>query len=308
MRVLITGGTGSLGHPLALRLAEADHEVIILSRDPERHRPRFPENIRLARWDGHTTEGWGSLVDGADAVLNLAGESLAGSGFLPARWTAARKQRFYNSRVNAGRAVVEAIQATGRKPAVLLQASAVGYYGPVAEGEVTEESPPGQDFLARLCVDWEATTEPVEALGVRRVLLRTGLVLDPKSGPLPRLALPTRLFGGAIFGSGKQWMPWIHKADELGAIQFLLEHAEASGPFNLTAPEPVRHADFMHTLGRVLRRPLWMRVPGFAMRLALGEVAEALLTGQRAVPRRLLELGFTFRFPELEPALRDLLT
>jgi uncharacterized protein (TIGR01777 family) len=183
----------------------------------------------------------------------------------------------------------------------------VGYYGDGGDQVLTESSPPGDDFLARVCVEWEASTAEVASLGVRRPVLRTGIVLSMEGGALPKMALPFRLMAGGPMGGGRQWIPWIHIADEVGAIRFLIEHADADGPFNLTAPEPVTNRDFSHALGRALSRPSFAPAPGFALRFLLGEMADALLHGQRAVPRRLLDLGYAFRYPEVSTALRNLL-
>ncbi|GBD08093.1 Epimerase family protein [Candidatus Thermoflexus japonica] len=299
MRVLITGGTGFLGRALAGRLQEAGYEVIVLSRRPEQ--ARLPPGVQVTRWDGRTATGWADLVDGAFALINLAGESIG------QRWTATVKQRLRESRLNAGRAVVEAIAAARTKPQVLLQASAVGYYGPRGDERLTEEDPPGNDFLARLAVDWEASTQPVEALGVRRVILRTGLVLERDGGALARLLPPFRLFAGGPLGNGRQGWSWIHRADWVEAVRFLMERPDARGPYNLTAPQPVSNAEFSRTLGRVLGRPSWLPVPALALRLIFGEGADFLLTGQFVLPRRLLEAGFTFQYPDLESALRAIL-
>ncbi len=299
MRVLITGGTGFLGRALAARLQEAGYEVIVLSRRPEQ--ARLPPGVQATRWDGRTATGWAHLADGAFALINLAGESIG------QRWTAATKQRIRESRLNAGRAVVEAIAAARTKPQVLLQASAVGYYGPRGDERLTEEDPPGNDFLARLAVDWEASTQPVEAMGVRRVILRTGLVLERDGGALARLLLPFRLFVGGPLGNGRQGWSWIHRADWVEAVKFLMERPDARGPYNLTAPQPVSNAEFSRILGRVLGRPSWLPVPAIALRLVFGEGADFLLTGQFVLPQRLLKAGFTFRYPDLESALRAIL-
>jgi len=301
MRILITGGTGLIGRALAADLVREGHEVIVLSRHPERASD-MPSGVRVQGWDARTAEGWAHLADGADAIVNLAGENLAAG-----RWTAERKRRIRESRVNAGRAVAEAVEAASRKPRVVVQASAVGYYGPCGDEEITEEHPPGNDFLARVCVEWEASTAAVEEMGVRRPVIRTGVVLSATEGALPRMLPPFRFGLGGPLGSGRQWFPWIHLADEVGAIRFLIEHAEAGGPFNLSAPNPVTNAEFTRALGRVLGRPTFMRVPAFALRLLFGEMGTVLLEGQRAVPKRLLEAGYTFRFTEVEAALGDLL-
>ena len=243
MRVLITGGSGLIGWALTTSLARDGNEVIILSRQPERI-VGLPAGVSAKRWDGRTTEGWDSLVDGTDTIVNLAGENIS-SG----RWTNERKRRILESRLNAGRAVVRAVEAVVRKPRIVIQSSGVGYYGPCGDEEITEEMPPGHDFLARLAVEWEASTAPLEALGVQRVIIRTGVVLSTAGGALPRLLLPFRFFAGGRLGSGHQWFPWIHIADEVRAIRFLIENEKASGPFNLVAPSPLINADFSRLLG-----------------------------------------------------------
>ncbi|MCX8067070.1 MAG: TIGR01777 family oxidoreductase [Anaerolineae bacterium] len=300
MRVILTGGTGLIGRALAAELVAAGYEVIVLSRTPHRARG-LPSGIRIEAWDGRTTQGWGGLADGAYGIVNLAGENIAGG-----RWTEEYKRRIRQSRLDAGRAVVEAVRAAKCKPAVVVQASGVGYYGPRGDEEVTEEFLPGSDFLGRLAVEWEASTAPVEEMGVRQVVIRTGVVLSQEGGALPRLVLPFRFFLGGPLGRGRQWVPWIHITDEVRAIRFLLEKEDAQGPYNLVAPHPVTNRELARGLGQVLRRPAWIPVPAPALRLVLGEMSAVLLTGQRAIPKRLLEAGFQFRFPDLGSALRNL--
>ena len=300
MRVIITGGTGLIGRALVADLTKDDHETIVLSRRPERA-AGLPAEVRVERWDAQTAEGWGSLADGADALVNLAGENIAG------RWTASRKRRIRESRLNAGRAVVQAVELAGVKPRVVVQASGAGYYGPRGDDEITEEAGPGKDYLGQTAIEWEASTAPVEALGVRRTVIRSGVVLSTAGGAFPPLLLPFRFFVGGPLGSGRQWFPWIHIADESRAIRFLIEHEAASGPFNLTAPNPLTNAEFGRVLGRVLLRPAFAPTPAFALKLLLGEMSTVLLDGQRAVSHRLQGLDFTFRFPDAESALRELL-
>lgn len=307
MKVLITGGTGAIGRQLVGHLTKSGHEVVVLSRHPDRKGAGFPESVRMVGWDAQTADGWGDEVNSSQAIVNFAGAPLPGDGFLPARWTEAKRSLIIDSRVSAGRAVVQAISQATQRPQLVLQASAVGYYGPNPPGEVDEGSPPGDDFLSRVTIAWEESTRQVEALGVRQVVARTGIVLDPKAGALLRLLLPFKLFVGGPMGTGRQVMSWIHPDDEIAALAFLLERPEASGAYNLTAPQPVTNRQFSDTLGKVLRRPSWFPIPGVALRLAFGEVATTVLDGQRAVPARLSQLGFSFRFPALEPALRDLL-
>ena len=307
MRIIITGGTGLIGQALLQQLLPQGHEIIVLSRNPER-KNSLP-GVTLARWDGVNVGEWARLLDGADAVVNLAGESIAGTGALPARWTPERKRRILESRVNATNAIVAAIAQASVRPKVLVQGSAVGYYGGRVDDVILDESaPPGDDFLARVVVQWEAASKPVEELGVRLAIARTGLVLSMAGGSLPPMLMPFKLFLGGPLGSGRQWMPWIHIRDEVRALTFLMTEERASGPFNLTAPEPVTNLDFALTLGKVMGRPSFLFAPASMLRLTLGEMATLLLEGQRAVPKRLLELGFQFDFPNLEAALRDLLS
>jgi uncharacterized protein (TIGR01777 family) len=300
-RVLITGGSGLIGRALSASLAADGYEVIVLSRNPERATGLL-SGVRAERWDGRTAQGWGALADGAWAVVNLAGENISAG-----RWTADRKLRMRESRLNAGRAVVEAIEAAKARPAVVIQASGVGYYGPRGEEDVSESAPAGNDYLAGLAVAWETSTVGVEAMGVRRVIIRTGIVLSRKGGALPRMMLPFRFFMGGRLGSGRQWLPWIHIADEVGAIRFLMENEKANGPFNICAPNPVTNADFSRFLGRRMGRPAIVPTPAFLLRLAFGEMAGMLLSGQKAVPGHLTRLWYVFRFVEAEAALRDIL-
>ncbi len=307
MKVLITGGTGAIGRRLVAHLAQSGHEVVVLSRHPDRKSTGFAESVQVVGWDARTSDGWGDEVNSSHAIVNFAGAPLPGDGFLPARWSEARRNLIIDSRVSAGQAVVQAISEAKKRPQLVLQASAVGYYGPNPPGEVDEGSPPGDDFLSQVTIAWEGSTSQVEALGVRQVVARTGIVLDPEAGALLRLLLPFKLFVGGRMGTGRQVMSWIHPDDEIAALAFLLEQPEASGAFNLTAPQPVTNRQFADILGKVLRRPSWFPVPGVALKLAFGDVATTVLDGQKAVPTRLSQLGFSFRFPDLEPALRDLL-
>ena len=306
MRVIITGGTGFIGSRLANDLAAEGHDVIVLSRSPALAEG-LAKQVRIEGWDAKTAHGWGHLVNGADAIVNLVGANLAGEGFFPSRWTDERKQVIIDSRVNTGKAVVEAIEQAESKPSVLVQASASGYYGPHPfDVDITEESPPGDDWLARLCQQWEASTEVAEQMGVRRVVTRSGAVLSFEDGALQRLALPYQIFVGGPMGSGKQPFAWVHPADEIGAIKFLIRNAEASGPFNVATPNPTTNAQFGRALGQVMSRPSLIPLPGFALNLMFGEVSTVVLEGQKMLPTRLQALGYEFKFPEAEAALRDL--
>jgi len=300
MKVILIGGTGLIGRALADDLARDGHEVIILSRGSGPAKG-FRPGIRLARWDGHTAEGWGPLADGADVIVNLAGENLSA-----ARWTPQRKQAISDSRASAGGAVVDAVLQARKKPRVLVQSSAVGYYGPTGDESLREDAPSGDGFLAGVCRDWEASSQPVEGMGVRRVVARTGVVLCPKSGALPRMLLPFRFFVGGPLGSGRQWMSWIHLDDQVRALRFLMETPGAKGAFNLSAT-PLTNRQFAQVAGKVMRRPAFFAVPAAIIRLLFGEMGTVVLEGQRVSAKRLTDLGFKFRFPDAETALADLL-
>lgn len=301
MRVIITGGSGLIGRALATSLVSESHEVTVLSRRPEKA-TGLAEGVQVVGWDGRTASGWGPLADGSGAIINLAGENIAAG-----RWTARRKHRILKSRLDSARAVVEAVEEAHEKPRIVVQSSAVGYYGHLGDEEATEDTQPGTDFLAQVAVAWENSTARVEELGVRRAIIRTGVVLSNQGGALPRVVLPFRLFVGGRLGNGRQWFPWIHIEDEVRAIRFIIENDTASGVFNLCAPNPLTNGEFARVLARVLGRPAVIPVPAVVLRLVLGELADALLTGQRAIPRRLEDLGFSFRFESAEAALRDLL-
>jgi uncharacterized protein (TIGR01777 family) len=301
MHVVIAGGTGAIGRRLVDNLIENGHLVTVVSRRP--FKPAIlPAKINFANWDGKTAKGWGHVVEEADAIVNLAG-----AGIADGRWTEERKKVILESRINAGKAIVEAIGAAENKPKVLIQASAVGYYGAKNGTTFTESSPAGDDFLADVCKQWEASTEAVEAMGVRRVVIRTGVVLDPKGGALPKMVTPFRFFAGGPIGGGLQWFPWIHYSDEVEAIRFLIENDSISGPVNLTAPAPLRNRDFAYAMGEAMRRPAFLPTPSVVFKAAFGEMSTVLLDGQQAVPERLTEAGYEFKFANAKSALQDLL-
>lgn len=299
MRVLITGGTGLIGTALTNSLLADGHSVWTLTRRNPAPNSASP-GPTFVHWDGRTVSGWGSLVSEMDAVVNLAGENLARWP-----WTKAQKERFWQSRVEAGRALAEAIRAASPRPKSLIQISGINHYG--VRGEPADEStPPGDDFLARLTVAWEGATAEVESLGVRRCVVRLGVVLARRGGLFPLMALPVRMFVGGPIGSGRQAVPWVHLDDVVGAIRFLLENEKAAGPFNLIAPEPISNADFYRALARALRRPYWLPVPAFLLNLALGGMAVLVVEGRFAKPKRLLESGYQFLVPTMEEAIKRL--
>ncbi len=296
MKIVVAGGTGFIGSSLIPSLRLAGHDVVLLSRSPERL--VLPPEVTRIRWDGLTQGEWVDHVRSSDAVVNLAGESIGGG-----RWTAARKGRIVMSRVGATRALLDAIRGGAKRPSVFISSSAVGYYGAVESGDVTEDHAPGSGFLADLCLRWEQEAMAVGELGIRVVILRTGVVVGPNGGALGRMLLPFRLYAGGPIGSGKQWFPWVHRDDVDGVILFALDRKTLAGPVNLVAPESVDMKAFCAALGAALSRPSWLPVPAFALRAGLGEMADMILTGQKVVPSRLLSHGYIFRHPSLAGAL-----
>jgi len=299
MNILISGGSGFIGTALTRSLLADGHPVWIVTRNPQR--AVVDVGVKYIGWDDIAKPGQSDLLTQVEAVVNLAGENI-GAGL----WTRRRKERILASRLEAGRLLVEAIRKAARRPKVFIQASAVGFYGLHPIEAVTEISPAGTDYLAEVCKAWEASTLPVEAMGVRRAVIRTGMVLSIEDGAFPRMLLPFRLFFGGPLGSGKQGFPWIHLADEVAAIRFLIENEQGVGMFNLCSPNPLSNAEFGRILARVTKRPYWFPAPAFALRLLLGEMSTLLLDGQYMIPARLQELGYRFRFESAEAALLDL--
>jgi hypothetical protein len=305
MKIGITGGTGFIGSRIVAALVARGDEVTAFTRDVERARGRVP-GAHLVHAELEHPGAWQDAIGGLDAIIHLAGEPIAGK-----RWDARQKQLLRDSRVEATRHLVEAIAKASPRPRVLVSASGADYYpfalasvGDFDDDEVTESDPPGEDFLARLCVAWEAEARAAEPLGVRVVLMRTGVVLGEHGGALAKMTTPFKLFAGGRIGSGKQWMAWIHLDDVVAAYLAAVSDDRYRGPINLVT-DSVRNADFANALGAVLHRPSWLPVPAFALKLAVGELAETLLNGRRVVPARLRELGFHFGHPALREALGD---
>jgi uncharacterized protein (TIGR01777 family) len=306
MRVFVTGGTGLVGSRLVKRLRGRGDEVVLLTRRPAVAREQFGADVAAVEGDPSTPGDWMARAAACDGVISLVGENIFGR-----RWNAAFKQALVDSRVNSARNVARALAESPRRadgsPKVLVNASAIGIYGPRGDEELTEDAPTGSDFLASLCVEWEQAARAVESAGVRCALVRVGVVLDREGGALAKLLTPFKLGAGGPVGSGRQWMSWIHH-DDLGTMFLLaLDDPRASGPLNGTAPNPVTNRDFSKVLGRALHRPAFLPTPTFALRLALGEVADVIATGQRVLPARARALGMPFRFPTVDAALADIL-
>jgi uncharacterized protein (TIGR01777 family) len=298
LHVFVTGATGLLGRALCAALAGRGDRVSALSRSRDAQ-ARLPPGVRAVVGDPATPGAWQDELARCDACVHLAGEPLA-----EGRWTVERKRRIRASRVDATRNVADVVRERG--PAVLVSGSAVGFYGSRGDEVLDETSSAGEGFLAEVCVDWEAAAAPATARA-RVTLLRTGIVLARDGGALPAMVRPFRAFAGGPLGDGAFFQPWIHLADEIGIVLLALGDERARGPLDATAPEPVRNRDLARAIGRTLGRPSALPAPAIALRLALGEMAEVVLSSQRVVPRKALELGYRFRFPDLDGALRDLL-
>lgn len=292
-RILITGGTGFIGHVLCRELLARDYELTVFSRQP-------PETVKSSCGRVEAVSDLQQLRShpGYDAVINLAGEGIADK-----RWSETRKQELRDSRIGVTETLVEVIRSWERAPEVLVSGSAVGFYGDQGAATVTEDTSPNDEFTHRLCRDWENAAKPLADDGVRVCFSRTGVVAGPGGGFLERMILPFKLGLGGRLGSGTQYMPWIHRDDIVGALIWMMENPNASGPFNVVSPNPATNAEFTRTLGKVLHRPTLFPAPAPVLKVALGEMARLLLTGQKAIPERLTQEKFEFRYPDLEQAL-----
>ena len=294
MKVLIAGGSGFIGRALTKSLLADQHQVFILTR-------RLPGSPEQIQWDGKTTQGWGQRINEMDAIVNLTGLSLA---HWP--WTNSRKREFLDSRLQPGRALVTAVQEAAHRPRVFIQASGINYYGLHGDSVADETTPPAQDFLAKLTIQWEDAIQSIDKLGVRCVVLRQAVVLASQGGLFPLMALPVRLLVGGPIGTGRQAVPWVHLADVIGAIRFVMENQDARDACNLIAPIPTSNAEFTRALAKTLGRPYWLPTPAWMLRLMLGEMSVLVTEGRYCRPKRLLDLGYPFRFPRIEDALADL--
>jgi len=297
MKALLTGGTGFVGRHLVETL---DHPVV-LTRSPDKARKILADKAVCVAWQPSQEPAPAKAFEGVDVVFNLLGESI-GEG----RWTSAKKKRIRESRLLGTRNLVAALRSLPSKPKVLVSSSAVGYYGDRGDESLDETSAPGSDFLAKLCVDWEAESRAAEELGVRVVCVRSGIVLGPGGGALGKMALPFKLGAGGPIGSGRQWMPWIHIDDLVGLYLMAARRDDVSGAVAGVAPEAVTNAQFSKTLGRVLRRPAFMPAPGFMLRVVIGEFTGALLSSQKVHPQMAHKAGYEYKYPALERALREI--
>jgi uncharacterized protein len=301
-RVVVTGATGLIGRGVCKALIEKGYEVVVFSRDPGSARAKVPGAAEYVAWTPSESGPWVAAIDGAHGVISLAGATIAGK-----RWNPEYKREIRDTRVIGTRGLVSAMAAARVKPQVFVSGSAVGFYGPRDDTPLDESASTGNDFLSGVVREWEAEALKAEALGIRTALVRTGVVLDKDEGALPQMVLPFKFFAGGPILPGTQWVSWIHLRDEVGIILLALENEAARGPLNAAAPGSQQYKDFARTIGAVLGRPSWAPVPGFAVRIVAGEAAEIVTTGQRVIPKKAQELGYTFNFPASEGALRDVL-
>ena len=297
MRVTLTGATGGIGGGLAKALVARGDEVTALTRNPERAAGRLPEGVTAVGWDPVAGPAPADALAGRDAVVNLAGENVA------QRWTSEIKQRIRASRELGTRNLVEGLRIAEPRPAALISGSASGYYGPHGDERVGEDAAPGDDFLAAVSVAWEREALEAEGLGMRVAIVRTGIVLDADSGAVATMLTPFKLGVGGPVAGGRQYMPWIHRDDEIGLLLAALDYPDFSGPINGSAPEPATNRDFSRALGRALHRPAFAPIPAAAIKLLYGDMAQIVVNGVRMVPGRAAELGYTFRHPDLDEAL-----
>jgi uncharacterized protein len=301
--IVLTGATGLIGRRLYTALRSRGDNVTILTRNTDKAAKVFSGAFRILLWAPGVVGEWRSAIDGADAVVHLAGEPIAEE-----RWSEEYKKRIHDSRVNGTRVIVDAIEAAKVKPGALISASAVGFYGDTGEDEVDESTSAGEDFLAGLCTAWENEAMRAEPMGTRVVITRLGIVLSEDGGALEKLLTPFKMFAGGPVGHGEQWFPWVHIDDVVGIMLHAIDHPEVSGVLNAVSPGLVRNREFAVALGEALKRPARFSVPAFVIKLALGELGSTLLGGQRAHPRRTLESGYAFRYETIENALSDLVT
>ena len=305
MKIAITGATGLVGSRLVAKLTQAGHQILVLTRNPNKAQKVFPasafSNLEIVQYTPQESGEWQKSISGCDAVVNLAGEPIA------ERWNAQQKKAIMESRQLGTRKLVEAISIAESKPQVLVSGSAVGYYGTSETVTFEETSPPGNDFLAQVCQNWETEARKVTELGVRLVILRIGIVLA-NGGALGKMIGPFKMFAGGPIGSGKQWFSWIHRDDLVSLIERAIQDSNMSGVYNATAPHPVRMNQLCKTLGEVMNRPSWLPVPDFVLEILLGDGAIVVLEGQQVLPKKTQATGFDYQYAELKPALAEIVT
>ena len=305
MKIAITGATGLVGSRLVAKLTQAGHQILVLTRNPNKAKKVFPasafSNLEIVQYTPQESGEWQKSISGCDAVVNLAGEPIA------ERWNAQQKKSIVESRQLGTRKLVEAISIAESKPQVLVSGSAVGYYGTSETATFEETSPPGNDFLAQVCQNWETEARKVTELGVRLVILRIGIVLA-NGGALGKMIGPFKMFAGGPIGSGKQWFSWIHRDDLVSLIERAIQDSNMSGVYNATAPNPVRMNQLCQTLGEVMNRPSWLPVPDFVLEILLGDGAIVVLEGQQVLPKKTQATGFDYQYAELKPALAEIVT
>ncbi|RPH86478.1 MAG: TIGR01777 family protein [Chroococcales cyanobacterium metabat2.561] len=303
MKIAITGATGFVGSRLVVKLYDRGDDILILTRNPDKARRIYPKSIypkiEIIPYIATESGDWQKEISGCDAVINLAGEPIS------ERWTGEAKRAIVASRQIGTEKIVEAIALADQKPKVLINSSAIGYYGTSETASFDENSPPGGDFLADVCKKWETAAQKVKDYGTRLVILRTGIVLG-NGGALGKMIPPFKLFAGGPIGSGRQWFSWIHRDDLINLIIYCLDRQGISGTFNATAPNPVRMKEFCQILGEVMKRPSWLPVPDFALEILLGEGAKIVLEGQEVLPKATQAIGFDYRYPNLEAALEEI--
>jgi uncharacterized protein (TIGR01777 family) len=299
MKIILAGGTGFLGGSLLRRLLQDGHQVILLTRNPQAANIETHDSLKIELWDAKSIDSWAGHIEGSEAIINLAGEPIGVK-----RWTTSQKTQITHSRVESTKVLVGAIAAATKKPSVLINASAVGYYGHVDNGEIIEPGKKGIGHLADTCEKWETQALAAQAQGVRVALLRYGIILEKEGGVLAKMLVPFKMFAGGPPGSGLQWVSWIHREDAVDATLFCLNNTKLSGPVNVSSPEPERMRQFCTVMAKAMGRPSWVPVPEIVLKTMLGEMSDVILTGQRAVPKKLIEAGFAFNYSRLEPALK----
>jgi uncharacterized protein (TIGR01777 family) len=301
MKIVVTGATGFIGEALCNELAK-EHNVVALTRSPEKAQALLDKAVEIIQWNPGDTDGWERSLDGSDAIVNLAGTNLA-SG----RWSKNFKTEILDSRIKTSKALIRAIKTLKAKPKTIITASAIGFYGNNADEKLDEESRGGAGFLAGVAQEIEDCSREFETLGLRSVVIRTGIVLGAGGGALPKMIMPFKFYIGGYWGSGDQWMSWISLADEVTAIKFLIENSNLHGVFNLTSPEPLTNRKLFQVLAKVLRKPCWLPIPAFVLKIMFGEMANELFLGsQRVYPRKLIDAGFEFKYSELTKALESI--